>query len=122
MGDGTDEQLARMRRAMGKLLREGRQREFDAVAAAYAALKREGMERAEEEHRETVRARRAARGAERPSVEPRRWRLPRGFGVSPLAQQRAREGVRDVSVVPVGRRALQPWRRGAPMSEQIWRP
>ncbi len=121
MADEADEQLARMRRAMGKLAREGRQREFDAVAEAYAALKRERMEQAEQEHMERVRARRAVRAAERPSVEPRRWRLPRGFGVSPLAVQRAREP-RPEWVVPVGRRALQPWRRGSPMSEQIWRP
>jgi hypothetical protein len=121
MADETDARLARMRRALAKLRREGREREFDVVADAYAALKAEQMERAEEEGRAAARARVAARRAERAQESPERWRLPAGFGMSPLAQQRAREG-RPGWVVPVGRPALNPWRRSHPASEVIWRP
>jgi hypothetical protein len=122
MAEGVVERLARMRRAMARLQRAGRQREFDVLAAAYAALKAEQMECAEEEQRERARARRAARAAERPVERPARWRLPAGFGTSPLAAQRAREGRPEVPVVPVGRPVLSPWRRGSPMAEQIWKP
>lgn len=123
MGDEADVQLARMRRALAKLAREGREREFDAVAAAYAALKAQRMEQAEREHMEAVRARRVARVAERPSPGPGRWRPPAGFGVSPGAVQRAREGVAGGGLVPDSRRrVLAPWRRGHPASEVVWRP
>lgn len=123
MADETDVQLARMRRAMAKLSREGRAREFAAVAEAYRALKTEAMEEAERERIAAVRARIAARAAERPSPEPERWRLPRGFGTSPLAAQRAREGADRGVLVPDSRRpALNPWRRGNPASEVIWQP
>lgn len=123
MADEADAQLARMRRAMAKLLGEGRELEFAAVAEAYRVLKAEAMERAEVERREAVRARRAARAAVRPSPGPERvWRLPRGFA-SPLAAQRARQGVGRGSLVPDSRRpALHPWRRGHPAAEVIWRP
>jgi hypothetical protein len=122
MAEETDARLARMRRALVKLRREGREREFAAVAEAYAGLKREQMERVEEEQRAAARARAAVRRAERP-VEgvSGRWRLPRGFA-SPLAAQRAREASSG-RVVPVGRPALNPWGRGwSPAQEQIWRP
>lgn len=122
MADETDVRLAKLRRAMVKLQRAGRQREFDALAEAYATLKREQMEQAEEELREQARARAAARRAGRVREAPERWRLPAGFGVSPLAAQRAREGRSEVPVVPVGRPALSPWRRGPLMSERIWPP
>lgn len=117
-----DVRLAKMRKVMAKLQREGRQKEFSAVAEAYAGLKREQMERAEEEGRAAARARAVARRAEQPVEGPERWRLPRGFGVSPLAAQRAREASSGW-VVPVGRPALSPWGRGwSPAQEQIWRP
>lgn len=122
MADEVAARLARMRRAMAKLLCEGRQREFDAVAAAYEALKRE---RDQEEAGRLRAARLVARPvtAERAPEEPKRWRLPRGFGVSPLAAHRAVHGSpSDVPVVPVGRPALSPWRRVSPMAEQVWRP
>jgi hypothetical protein len=122
MADGAEKRLAKMRQAMAKLRREGREKEFTAVAEAYAALKREQMERAEEELREQARVRAAARRAERVREGPERWRLPRGFGVSPLAAQRAREGRPEVPVVPVGRPALSPWRRSHPASEVVWEP
>lgn len=122
MVEETDARLARMRRALAKLRREGRVQEFAAVASAYASLKAEQMARAEEEGRAAARARVAARRVERPAVaSPERWRLPAGFA-SPLAARRARDG-RPGGVVPVGRPALSPWRRGGgPASEVIWRP
>lgn len=122
MAEETDARLARMRRALVKLRREGREREFEAVAEAYAGLKREQMERVEEEQRAAARARAVARRAERASeASSGRWRLPRGFA-SPLAARRAREAAPGW-VVPVGRPALSPWRRGGgPASEVIWRP
>jgi hypothetical protein len=123
MGDAeADVRLERMRKAMAKLSREGREREFAAVAEAYAVLKREQMEAAEREHMERARARRAVRKAVRPVEEPERWRRPRGFGTSPLAAQRAREGRPVVAPqVPAGGH-LSPWRGGSPMEERIWRP
>lgn len=106
---------------MAKMAAEGREREFNALDAAYGVLVRERDEAEVARLRaERVRVRRAA--AERPAVEPQRWRLPRGFA-SPLAAQRAREGRPEVPVIPVGRPALSPWRRrGGLMAEQIWRP
>lgn len=123
MADEADVRLARMRRALAKLSREGREREFAAVAAAYAELKRQRMEAAEAERREAVRARRAAVPAVRPSGGVReRWRLPRGFA-SPLAAQRAAAGFERGPVVPDSRRpVLSPWRGSHPMAEVVWRP
>jgi hypothetical protein len=122
MAEDVVERLARMRRAMVKMRRAGRQREFDVLAVEYARVKAEQMEEAEVEQRERARARRAARVAERAVERPARWKLPPGFGTSPLAAQRAREGRPEVPVVPVGRPALSPWRRGNPAAERIWRP
>lgn len=121
MAEETVERLARMRRVMGKLQRAGRQREFEAVASAYARLKAAQMERAEEEGRVAARVRRAQRGAREPVEEPQRWKLPRGFA-SPLAAERARSGwqERRESVAPVG--GLRPWRRGSLMETRVWRP
>lgn len=125
MADETEKRLAKMRRALAKLRREGREREFGAVASAYAALKAEQMARAEEEGRAAARARAEARRARvvrgRP-VPSGVWRLPRGFA-SPLAAQRARGiGVPREEPSHPGY-GLRPWRRsGGPMSEVIWRP
>lgn len=123
MADEADVRLARMRRALAKLSREGREREFQAVAAAYRALKAERMEAAEVERREAARARRAVAPAVRPSGGRReRWRLPRGFA-SPLAAQRAVQGFEREPLVPDSRRpVLRPWRQTSPMEQQIWRP
>lgn len=122
MADEVDEKLAKMRRAMGKLSRQGRTKEFEALSVAYAELKKSVMERAEVEQREQARARRAALRAQRPVERSGRWKLPAGFGVSPLAAQRARSGgPREEPTMPAG--GLRPWRRyGSPMQEQIWRP
>lgn len=120
MADEIEARLSKMRKAMAKMASEGREREFVALDAAYQVLKRERDEaEAARLRAERVRVRRAA--VERPVEESGRWRLPRGFA-SPLAAQRAREGRREVPVIPVGRPALSPWRRVPPMREQIWRP
>lgn len=123
MAEETEVRLAKMRRALAKLRREGRLREFDAVAEAYQALKRQQMERAEEERRAEARARRAPAPAVRPSGGARRvWRLPRGFA-SPLAAQRAAQGFEREPLVPDSRRpALNPWRGSHPMTDVVWRP
>lgn len=123
MTEDVEARLARMRKAMAKMTAEGREREFDALDKAYQVLQRERDEQEAARLRAArVEVRRVA--AVRPSEPSRRWRLPRGFGTSPLAAQRAREGRPDVPVVPDSRRrALSPWRRyGGSMSEQIWRP
>jgi hypothetical protein len=117
-----EEQLVKLRRRMGRLLRRGETAEFDRLSAEYGRLKAEHVTRTHEEY---VAARRAARAAVRAQerVEgPRRWRLPRGFA-SPLAAERARSGVRprEEPTMPTG--GLRPWRRyGSPASEVIWRP
>lgn len=123
MGDEVEVRLARMRRALVKLSREGREREFQAVAVAYRSLKAEAMEAAEAERREAARARRAVGASVRSSGGLReRWRLPRGFA-SPLAAQRAAAGFGREPMVPDSRRpALRPWRQVSPMEQQIWRP
>lgn len=125
MADETDARLAKMRRALAKLRREGREREFGVVASAYGALKAEQMARAEEEGRAAARARAEARRAQvvrgRP-VPSGVWRLPRGFS-SPLAAERARSGWRPREEPSHPGYGLNPWRRsGGPMSERIWRP
>lgn len=123
MSEETVERLARMRRAMVKLHRQGRVREFEAVASAYASLKAELVERVHEEQRAQARARVAARRAEQGEREVSgRWRLPAGFS-SPLAARRAREGWRP-RVEPTGPAGgLRPWGRSwSPVSEVIWRP
>lgn len=121
MSDETEKQLDRMRRVMGKLSREGRAREFEAVAEAYRVLKRERMEAVEVEQRAASLARRSVR-AQEARERPRAWRLPPGFGVSPLARERARSGWRPrvEPTAPAG--GLNPWRGRSPMEEKIWRP
>ncbi|MDX3570807.1 hypothetical protein [Streptomyces sp. ID05-47C] len=118
MAEDAVERLARMRRAMVKMQRAGRQREFDVLAAEYARLKAEQMERAEAEQQAAVRARRAVQVVRE---RPGRRRLPYGFS-SPLAAERARSGwrPREEPTVPAG--GLRPWREQSLMATQIWRP
>jgi hypothetical protein len=118
-----ERELVKLRRRMGRLLRRGEMAEFDRLSAVYAAQKAEHVTAVHQEHVAARRAAVAARRAQEAAVAPRRWRLPAGFGRSPLAQQRDRQGCAVVPVVPVGRPALSPWRRGgSPASEVIWRP
>jgi len=115
-------ELARLRRQVRKAGRRGDRPEYERLSALYAAQKAEHVVKAHEEYIAERRAARAAERAQRPVEAPRRWRLPAGFGVSPLARERARQGRPDVPVVPVGRPALSPWRRGPMAAEVIWRP
>ena len=123
MADDAVKRLDRMRRAMAKLWREGREAEFRAVEEAYRSLKAEQMAAAEVERREAARSRRAAAPAVRSSGRSwERWRLPRGFA-SPLAAQRAAAGFEREPMVPDSRRpALRPWRSVSPMEQVVWRP
>lgn len=115
-------ELAVLRKRMRRAARRGDAAELERLSVEYAEAKAVHVVQSHEERIAEVRARAAARRAERAVEAPRRWRLPRGFGVSPLAAQRAREA-RPEWVVPVGRPGLSPWRRsGSPMSERIWRP
>lgn len=117
-----EQELVRLRRRMGRLLRRGESAEFDRLSALYAAQKAAHVQRTHEEYVAERRAAVAARRAQVALEAPRRWRLPAGFGRSPLAQQRDRGGRPEVPVVPVGRPALSPWRRGSLMSARVWRP
>lgn len=118
-----EEQLVKLRRRMGRALRRGEAAEFDRLSAVYGRLKGEHAQLVHEEHVAERRAARAALRAQERVERPERWRLPRGFGQSPLAAQRAR-GAGSGVVVPDSRRpALSPWRRSwSPMQERIWRP
>lgn len=73
MADEMVERLGRMRRAMAKLLREGREREFVAVSAAYAALKRQQAEQVGRPEREPRAVPRVVRQP-RELSEAERWR------------------------------------------------
>lgn len=116
--------LEQLRRRMGRALRRGETAEYERLAAAYATRKAEHAAASLAEYQREVRARRAVREAERArEASSRPWRLPRGFGASPLVAQRAREGADRGLLVPDSRRpALSPWRGGHPAAEVIWRP
>lgn len=70
MAEEMVERLGRMRRAMAKLLREGREREFAAVSLAYEVLKRQQVGRPEREQHAVPRV------VQRPRElgEAERWR------------------------------------------------
>ena len=72
MADEMVERLGRMRRVMAKLLREGREREFVAGSAAYAALKQQQVEQAPRPERERAVPRVGQRPRELSEAE--RWR------------------------------------------------
>lgn len=115
-------ELERLRKRMRRAARRGDAAVLERLSVEYADLKAEHVTKTHEAYVAERRAVLAAQRAVRASVGLRRWRLPAGFGTSPLAQQRAREGRPGVPVVPVGRPALSPWRRGGLMTERIWRP
>lgn len=119
MADEVEVRLSRMRRAMAKMAAEGREREFEALDKAYQVLARERDEGEQARLRaERVRVRRVA---VRPSAGSGRWRLPSGFGRSPGAVERDRQGPAAVAAqVPAG--GLRPWRRGSLMETRVWRP
>lgn len=117
-----EQELVRLRRRMGRALRRGESAEFEAATAEYAAAKAEHSAASDAEMKAVMRARRVRERAQVAAVAPRRWRLPPGFGRSPLAQQRDRSGrPREEPRGPEG--GLRPWRRyGGAMSDVIWRP
>lgn len=118
-----EEQLAVLRKRMAKAMRRGEAGRYGELRAEHDRLKQAHMDASLEEHKAVVRARRAAERAQVAQEASRGWRLPRGFGVSPLAAQRAREGRPvEAAQVPAGGH-LSPWRRsGGPMTERIWWP
>ncbi|WP_327342716.1 hypothetical protein [Streptomyces europaeiscabiei] len=117
-----EEQLVKLRRRMGRLLRRGETAEFDRLSAEYGRLKGEHVLKVHEEHVAAQRALRAAQRVQQRVEGPKRWKLPRGFA-SPLAAERARSGVRPREEPRHPGYGLSPWRRGGgPMSERIWRP
>lgn len=115
-----EEQLVKLRRRMGRLLRRGEMAEFDRLSAVYGRLKAEHVTAVHEEHIVERRAARAALRAQERAEQPKRWKLP--FTRSPGAQERDRLPSAPVAVqAPAG--GLRPWRRhGGLMSQQIWRP
>jgi hypothetical protein len=119
-----EEQLNLLWKRMGRAVRRGDTARYEELRAEHTELKEEHIALSHAEVKATMRARRVRERAQEAAVEPQRWKLPRGFGVSPMAAQRAREGRPEVPVVPVGRPALSPWRTGrwSAMQTQIWRP
>lgn len=120
--EGREEHLGVLRKRVRRAAKRGDKAEFERLSEEYAAAKAAHVLASHVEAKEQVRARRAQERAEVAQERPERWRLPAGFGTSPLAAQRAREGRAEVPVVPVGRPALAPWRRGSLMAEVVWRP
>lgn len=117
-----ERQLNLLWKRMGRAVRRGDTARYEELRAEHTELKAEHIALSHAEMKAAMRARKVAERAQRPVEAPRRWKLPARFGMSPLARERARGGRSEVPVIPVGRPALSPWRRGSSMSEQIWRP
>lgn len=112
-------QLAAVWKRIGKAVRRGDTARYGQLQREYDGLKAEHIALSHAEMKAAMRARKAAERAERASEVPGRWRLPAGFGRSPLARERDRQGrVPGAPQVPAG--GLRPWRRGSLMSERIW--
>ncbi len=114
--------LSQLRKRMARAARRVDMDRYGELKAEHDRLKDEHVMASHAEAKAAMRARRVRERAQVAAVESQRWRLPPGFGRSPGAAQRAREGRPVVPVVPVGRPALSPWRRGHPMLERVWRP
>ena len=112
--------LEKLRRRMGRAARRGEAGELERLAGEYAKLKAEHSAASDAEMKAVMRARRARERAQVADRRPEPWRLPAGFGVSPLAAVRARGGrPREEPVKPAG--GLSPWRRGdRGMRERLW--
>ena len=115
-------ELEKLRRRMRRAARRGDAEELERLSALYAAQKAEHVVKVHEEHIAERRAVRAAVRAQEARERPKPWRLPPGFGRSPLARERDRSGgPREEPRGPEG--GLRPWRRyGGAMSDVIWRP
>lgn len=115
-----EQELVKLRRRMGRLLRRGETAEFDRLSAVYGRLKAEHVTAVHQEHVAARRAAVAALRAQERAEGPKRWRLP--FTRSPGAYERDRLPSAPVAAqIPSG--GVSPWRRhGGLMSQQIWRP
>jgi hypothetical protein len=121
-----EQQLAALRRKMGRALRRKDGARVRALAVEYEALKGEHVRLALEEHKARVRAARAQREAQQQGPA-RRGRVPwsRGrHGRSPAAVERDRWAKPEPEAPQLPRGGhLSPWRRGGSAAgEQIWRP
>lgn len=116
-----EEQLAVLRRRMGRALRRGDDARLRALAVVYEAAKAAHAESSLEEHKAAVRAARA----QQEQVPERRGRVPWSrarFGRSPGAVERDRQPRLPEPLQPPASGHLSPWRRsGHPGSEVIWR-
>lgn len=114
-------ELAELRKRMGKAVRRRDMVRYAELQAEYDRLKDEHLTASHAEMKVAMRARRAQERAERASEGPVRWRLPAGFGVSPLAAERARQP-RPVAAAQIPSGGLRPWRVRHPATERLWRP
>jgi hypothetical protein len=115
-------ELAKLRKRVRKAGRGGDRKEFERLSAEYAERKAEHVTLSHAEMKAAMRARRAAARAERAQERAEQWKLPRGFGTSPMAAQRAREG-RPGGGPQVPSGGLRPWREEwGSMGSVIWRP
>jgi hypothetical protein len=117
-----EEQLAVLRKRMARAARRGHMDRYEELRQEHDRLKARHVELSHEEQRAAARVRAVARRAQERPLPSGRWRLPPGFGVSPLAAQRARAGWRPRVEPSVPAGGLRPWRRGPSMSERIYRP
>lgn len=115
-------ELARVFKRMGRAARRGDAGRYEELRRRHERLKAEHVTLSHEEQREQARARRAAVRAQEAQQRPERWRLPAGFGMSPLARERARTGVRPREEPRHPGHGLSPWRSVSPMEQRIWRP
>lgn len=114
-------QLSRLRKRMATAARRKDMDRYAELKAEHDSAKAAHVEASHAEMKAQMRARRVRERAQEAAEEPQRWRLPAGFGRSPLAQQRDRSGgPREEPRGPEG--GLRPWRRGSPAAEVIWRP
>lgn len=114
--------LEKLRRRVRRAAKRADGAEFERLSAEYERLKAEHVTLSHEEQRAQARARRVAVRAQEAQQRPERWRLPAGFGMSPLARERARTGVRPREEPRHPGRGLSPWRSVSPMEQRIWRP
>lgn len=121
--EGREAVLSTLRKRMARAAQRKDMGRYAELKAEHDSAKAAHVEASHAEMKAQMRARRVRERAQVAAVAPRQWKLPAGFGRSPLAQQRERGGRAEVPVIPVGRPALSPWRRGGGlMSQQIWRP
>lgn len=114
--------MSQLRKRMAKAARRVDMDRYAELKAEHDRLKDEHVLASHAEAKAAMRARRVRERAQVAAVEPQRWRLPPGFGRSPLAQERDRAGWRPRVEPSVPAGGLRPWRRGSPAAEVLWRP